>query len=194
MKSIRRSDRWMKLDLPLWLALVLMLAVGMAVIKSVDASTVAFADSQGTLRLRYPAGWLPTPGSDALLDVQNPISGGPLPARLTVTRQARAGQQTLTDVANEIVLSRGSARAMYRALSLESVKVGGKDARAIEYAFVADPHESVLAAQRLPVVVRGVEVVTVEGANIYTIDVRGPASGFARVRAVLDRIVRDAQL
>jgi hypothetical protein len=194
MMTTRHSDRWMTLDLPVWLALFVMFAVGMTVIRSVDAGTLAFADSQGTLRLRYPAGWLPTPGSDALLDVQNPISGGPLPARLTVTRQARAAQQTLTDAANEIVLARGNARAMYRVLSLEGVKIGGKDARAIEYAYVADPHEAVLTAQRLPAVVRGVEVVAVEGANIYTIDLRGPAAGYARLRSRLDRILREAQL
>lgn len=194
MKMIRRSDRWMRLDLPVFVALAVMLAIGMLVIGSVDARTVSFADPQGSLRLSYPAGWLPASDSDALLDVQNPLSGGALPARLTVTRQARVRDQVLTDAANEIVLARGNTRSLYRVLSLEATRVGGKDARAIEYAYVADPHEAVLAAQRLPVVMRGIEIVAVEGANIYTIDFRAPASGFAKLRPALDRILSESRL
>ncbi len=187
-------DRWVRLDLPVWIALVVMLGLGLLVIRQVDARAHAWADQQGTLRLSYPAGWLPVPGSKALLDLQNPLSGGPLPVRLTVSRSARAGERSLGEAVNDVVLARSQDRTLYRVLSLEAVRIGGKDARAIEYAHVADPHETVFAAQRLPVVVRGVEIIAVEGVAIYSIDFSAPVSTFARQRSVLDRIVRESRL
>lgn len=187
-------EQWVRLDLPVWIALVVMLGLGVLFIRQVEARADTWADEQGSLRLSHPAGWLPVPGSTALLDLQNPLSGGPLPVRLTVSRSARQGERSLAEVVNEVVLARSQDRALYRVLSLNAARIGDKEARAIEYAHVADPHEAVLTAQRLPVVVRGIEIVVVEGTAIYSIDFSAPVSTFARQRRALDRIMRESRL
>jgi hypothetical protein len=184
----------MRLDAPVWMALLLMLGFGLLVIRQVDAKVRPWTDQQGSLRLSYPGGWLPVPGSAAALDVQNPLSGGPVPARLTVSRTPRVQDRSLAEVVNDVVLARSQERTLYRVLSLTAVQLGGKEARAIEYACVVDPHETVFAAERLPAVLRGVEIVAVEGNQVYSIDFNAAASTFAGQRRMLDRLVRNARL
>jgi hypothetical protein len=64
---------------------------------------------------------------------------------------------------------------------------------AIEYAFVADPHQGALTAERLPVVMRGVETVVLIDGTVYHIDFRAAAGAFSRARPALDRILREIQ-
>jgi hypothetical protein len=83
---------------------------------------------------------------------------------------------------------------MYRVVAERAARVGGKDALVIEYAFVEDPHESVLAAARLPVVVRGLHVVVFADSVTYHIDLRSAAVIFEQERRQFDAILREIQL
>ncbi len=186
--------RWKQLDLPVWVAFAVMLALGWLVIGNVEARTISFADPQGSLRLRYPAGWLPVPGATSTLEVQDPLSGAAVPTRLIVVREPRVPDRTLGQVSTEAALARSQRLAMYRVLSEGSVRVGGRDALAVEYAFVEDPHESVLAAQRVPVVVRGLDVVVFADGVTYHVDLRAAAAIFEQERRAFERILREIQL
>jgi hypothetical protein len=186
--------RWKRLDMPLWVAAIVMLAVGWLVIRGVEARTVSFADPQGSLRIRYPEGWLPAPGSTAMLDVQDPLTGAAVPSRLIITREPKAADKTLDQVSTESVLARAQRLAMYRVLSERAARIGGKDALIVEYAFVEDPHQSVLAAARLPVVVRGLYAVVFADAVVYHIDLRAAATVFDEERRAFDAVLRDIQL
>lgn len=187
------QDRWTRLDLPVWAAAAVMVAVGWLVIAGVEARSITFADPQGPLRLRYPAGWLPVPGSTALLDVQDPLAGGAVPTRLIVVREPRAAGRPLAEVATEAALARSQRLAMYRVLSERATRVAGRDALIVEYAFVDDPHEAVLAAQRLPVVIRGIEALILAEGATYHIDLRATATVFERDRADFERVLREIQ-
>jgi len=187
------QDRWKRLDLPLWVAVAVMVAVGWLVIRSVEARTVSFADPQGSLRVRYPEGWLPVPGSTAALDVQDPLTGAAVPTRLIVVREPRVPDKSLGQVSTETALARSQQLAMYRVVAERAGRVGGKDALIIEYAFVEDPHESVLAAARLPVVVRGLQVVVFADGVTYHIDLRSAAVIFEQERRQFDAILREIQ-
>jgi hypothetical protein len=188
------QERWRRLDLPLWVAVLVMLVVGWTVIRSVEARTVTYLDPQGSLRIRYPQGWLPVPGSTALLDVQDPLTGAAVPSRLIVTREAKVADKTLGQVSTEAALSRAQRMAMYRVLAERAARIGGKDALIVEYAFVEDPHESVLAAARIPVVVRGLYAVVFADAVVYHIDLRAAATAFDKERRDFDAVLRDIQL
>ena len=188
------GSRWMRLDLPVWVAFAIMLGVGTALFGAVEARTTTQADPQGSLRVAYPAGWIATPGSSHLLEVQDPLSGAAVPTRLIVTRESISGGRTLSQIASETVLARTQQLAMYRVLAQRDLRVGGHDALAIDYAFVADPHETVLTAQRLPAVIRGTEVIVLAGGVAYTIDVRAVAAIFDRERSTIDRILRGIRL
>lgn len=183
-----------RLDLPVWIAAVVMLAAGWGLVRSADARTIGFADAQGSLRLQYPAGWSPVPGSAALLEVQDPLSGAPVATTLMVERAPRPADQTLDQIAREGVLERSQQLAMYRVLRQRAIRVGGRDAVAVDYAFVADPHQSVLAAERLPVVTRGTEVVVATDKAVYRIDIRAAAGVIGRAQVRFERILREVQL
>jgi hypothetical protein len=187
------NARWMRMDLPVWVALAALLALGWAIIASVNARTTSFTEVAGSLRLRYPAGWMAVPGSSDLLDVQNPLSGGPMPARLRVTRQDRGAGQSLPLATSETVLARSQQLAMYRVIAQRPLRVAGQEAVALDYAFVDDPHGAVLVAERVPVVVRGAEAVLLVDGVLYHIDVRVPTGSSAGARPLLDRILRSVR-
>jgi RsiW-degrading membrane proteinase PrsW (M82 family) len=176
-----------------WMALTAMLMVGWALAGAVEARTVSFADPQGGLRLRYPAGWFAVPGSTNLLDVQDPLSGAPVPTGLIVTREPRPADRTIDQIVRDGVLSQVERLAMYRVLRERSMRVAGQEAIAVEYAFVADPHDTALGAERVPVVMWGKEVVVPAGGVVYRVDVRAASHQAARARALLARVLRTVQ-
>jgi hypothetical protein len=181
-------------DLPVWIALVVLLGVGWSVKSSVESRTTVFADPHGSLRIAYPAWWVSAPGSPAILDVRDPLSGAVVPTGLTVTQEPRPAGQSLDQVTRSEVLARSQQLAMYRVLSVDAVKVGGQDARQIEYAFVADPQGVAFNTQRLPVVVRGLELIVPAGSGVYRIDFRAAGDVFDGARRVWAGIERGIRL
>lgn len=189
------TGRWRtKRDLPVWIALAVLLIAGWVLKNSVEGRTAAFADPAGSLRLAYPAGWLAVPGSTALLDVRDPLSGADVPTSLTVTREPRVQDQNPDQIARTGILARTKQLDMYRVLSADPIKVAGKDAIEIHYVFVADPHGAVLELQRIPVVVRGLELVVPADQAVYHIDLRADNAAFDAVRPDLRRILSGIQL
>ena len=195
MRVTLETGRWKtRRDLPVWVALAVLLIAGWELKSSVEDRRAAFADPTGTLRVQYPFAWLAVPGSTALLDVSDPRSGAGVATRLIVTKTPRPADQAAGDIANGEILRRAQQLNMYRALSAEPAKVAGKDAVAVSYAFVADPHEAALELQRIPVVVRGLEIVIPAGDIVYRIDFRADTAVFDAARPTLDRILRDVKL
>jgi hypothetical protein len=189
------TGRWKtRRDLPVWVALVVLLTVGWVLKSGVEGRTTAFADSGGSLRIRYPAGWLAVPGSTALLEVQDPFSRGGVPTSLIVTREPRPPERTPSEIATAGALAHNRQLDIYRVISAEPTRVAGKDAVAVRYAFVADPHKAVLDLQRIPVVVRGVELFVPVDGTVYRIDFRADTTEFDAARPVLDRMLREIQL
>lgn len=183
------TGRWRtRRDLPAWIALAVLLIAGWALKGSVEGRTEVFADPAGPLRVRYPAGWLAAPGSAALLDVRDPLSGGTVPTSLTITKEPRVQDQSLDRIARDGILLRAKQLDLYRVLSADPIKVAGKDAIEVFYAFVADPRGAVLELERIPVVVRGVELVVAAGPTVYRIDVRADNAAFGALRPTVDRL------
>ncbi|MDQ7858466.1 MAG: hypothetical protein QN174_03315 [Armatimonadota bacterium] len=176
-----------------WMTVAVMVGAGWALAGAVEARTVLFADPQGPLRLRYPAAWFAVPGSPNLLEVQDPLSGAAFPAGLIVTREPRPPDRTLDQIVRDGVLARVERLAMYRVLRERPVRVAGQESVAVEYAFVADPHHAVVAAERVPVVVWGKEVVVPAGGVVYRIDLRAVVHQEDRARMLLTRVLRTAQ-
>lgn len=189
------TGRWRtRRDLPVWIALAVLLIIGWILKGTVEGRSAVFADPSGSLRVRYPAGWLAVPGSTALLDVRDPLSGAAVPTSLTVTKEARVQGQNLDQIARTGILARTKQMDMYRVLSADPVKIAGKDAVEVQYVFVADPHGAVLELQRIPVVVRGLELVVAADQTVYRIDMRADNAVFDTVRRDLDRILNGIQL
>jgi hypothetical protein len=180
-----------RVDAQVWIALIVLVALGLALVRSVETRMTEFTDQQGGLRAAYPSSWIPVPGSSAVLDVQDPLSGTGVPARLIVARAPRVADQTVGQIATESALERGQRMAMYRVLAERPAKIGGRDALEVRYAFVADPHQLVLQAQRLPVVVQGLQLIIPAESVVYHVDLYAAAEIFDRVRPEFERIISD---
>ncbi len=189
------TGRWQtRRDLPVWVALAVLLTLGWGLKNSVEGRTALFTDPAGSLRIRYPVGWLAVPGSTALLEVRDPLSGAGVPTSLIVTREPRPADRVPDDIARARILARMRQLDMYRVLSAEPTKVAGKDAVAVSYVFVADPHEIALEMQRIPVVVRGLEFIVPAGSAVYHVDFQAAQAAFDAARPALERILRAIQL
>lgn len=184
---------WSRLDLRLWTALLVLLALGLAPVRAATGAVTAFTHPDG-LRLAYPAGWLAARRDGAVLAVQAPVSRGPVPTELRVTAAPRPRGQSPAAIAAADVVARSGALSLYRALAIEPTTVPGAEAVAVEYAFVTDPHAAVLAAERIPAVVRGVELVVVTSTRVFRVDLRTSAGSFEQVRPTFDRIRRSVRV
>jgi RsiW-degrading membrane proteinase PrsW (M82 family) len=184
---------WSRLDLRLWVALLVLLALGLAPVRAAVGAVTIFAHPDG-LRLTYPAGWLAARRDGAALAVQAPVSRGPVPTELRVTAAPRPRGQSPAAIAAADAVARSGAFPLYRALAIEPASVPGAEAVAVEYAFVTDPHAAVLAAERIPAVVRGVELVVVTSTRVFRVDLRTSAGGFEQVRPTFDRIRRSVRV
>jgi hypothetical protein len=129
-----------------------------------------------------------------LLEVQDPLSGAAVATTLLAHRGSRAANQTLDQVAREGTFDRSQQLPLYRVLRQRPTRVGGRDAVTVDYAYIADPHESVLTAERLPVVMRGIEVVVFADQTVYRIDLRAAAAASDRARVQFERILREVHL
>jgi hypothetical protein len=188
------SGRWRtRRDLPVLIALAVLLTAGWTLKGSVEGRMTTFTAPAGSLRIRYPAGWRAVPGSTALLEVQDPLSGGAVPASLIVTREARPAGQTLDQLGRAGSLRDLKQLDLYRVLSVAPITVAGKPAQAVTYAYVSDPHAGTLELQRIPVVVRGTQIVLPVGDAVYRIDFRADTSVFDSERPTLDRVIQDIQ-
>jgi hypothetical protein len=185
---------WKAHDFTVWIALIVLLALGLGVRAAAEGRDASFADAQGTLRLAYPARWLPIAGSGYLLAVEDPLSGALAPTGLTVSRDAAPKDQPLDQIGRADVLGRSRVFNLYRALSVDPATVAGRAAIAITYAYVADPQGGALASERVPVVVRGVEVLVATDAALYRIDFTAADAVFDGARPVFDKILRGVVL
>ncbi len=184
---------WTVLDLRVWAALAVLLALGLVLVRATTGAVATFAHPDG-LRLSYPAGWLPASPNGATLALQAPVSAGPLPTELRVTVAPRPPGGSAGAIAAAEVVARARTLPLYRALAIEPVRVPGAEAVAVEYAFVTDPHAAVLSAERIPAVARGVELVVVTSARVFRVDLRTGAETFERVRPTFDRIHRSVRV
>ena len=177
----------------MWAALAVFLALGLAPVRATTGAVAAFAHPEG-LRLSHPAGWLPASRDGAALALQAPVSGGALPTELRVTVAPRPPGGSAGSIAAADAVARARTLPLYRALAIEPATVPGADAVAVEYAFVADPHAAVLVAERILVVVRGVELVVVTATRVFRVDLRTGAETFERVRPTFERIRRSVRV
>jgi RsiW-degrading membrane proteinase PrsW (M82 family) len=191
------TNRGLHLDLAIWAVAVALFVAGRVSLDAVGARTTTFLDDTGRLRIPYPASWLPSAPSvrgQALLAIYDPQSGGAVLTALVITREPHDPARSASEVARDGALARSQRMPMYRMLSDRNLTVAGRDAVAIEYAYVEDPHATVLAARRLPVVMRGIEVVIPADGVVYRVDLRATEPVYARAHARFARMLAEARL
>jgi hypothetical protein len=188
-QAIRRRDRWAD-----WAVIVLVavaLFLGLALREAVRSRTVPFAFPEAPVSGRCPANWVRDTGDDPLLRARDPLGGE---FRTTIELRSRplaAGAEPAI-VLDALALERAGQVAAYRMLSTDQVLLSGQDATRRTFAYVhvdSDPY-----VDRLPVVVRGMDLALREGNRVVVVTLLADADRFDANYRYLRRFIQALEL
>lgn len=148
-----------------WLLVLVLLAVGLLVRTLVvnRATTV----TAGSATVSYPANWTALEKQDAteVLNVGESFDGGLFPARFSLWQMPvtdiSTNAQSLGDFALKWADQGTKDLLGYKVLSIDPLKVRGKDAVRVDYVYVAEP--ALATPNSIPVVARGSDVLVRQG-------------------------------
>jgi hypothetical protein len=188
-QAIRRRDRWAD-----WAVIVLVavaLVLGLALREAVRSRTVPFAFPEAPVSGRCPANWVRETGDDPLLRARDPLGGE---FRTTIELRSRplaAGAEPAI-VLDALALERAGQVAAYRMLGTDQVLLGGQNATRRTFTYVhvdSDPY-----VDRLPVVVRGVDLALREGDRVVVVTLLADADRFDANYRYLRRFIQALEL
>ncbi len=151
--KISRRDRWADGAVIALVAVALLL--GLWLRQSTLYRTEAFTLGDAGLTGRVFSGWVRRTGIDPLLSIRNPLSGS-FNTVLELRSRALADTTDSTLVLDALALERAPAVEAYKTLKTTPVMVHGKPAMQRTFTYVVVDHNPYV--ERLPVVVRGVDV------------------------------------
>ncbi|MBN2470736.1 MAG: hypothetical protein JXN59_08440 [Anaerolineae bacterium] len=171
---LNRTQRWAQL-----LAIVtLFVGVGTGLILKDQAlsSTVAFRDLAAGILARYPEKWLLDTGGDYVLRVRDPAAGRFL-TTLQVSVTSIGQDAEARNVLDTLTLQRAQTLAAFRTLrSVPFALPDGETATRFEYVYVATDANPFL--EPIPVVVRGVDIVSIKRGQAIIVTFRVEADRF----------------
>lgn len=174
-----------------WAVIILTLAAllaGWLFMVSVQSRTLPF--EAGGISAAVPAGWIQSePGGDVVVQVRQRASAGFQTEYTIAQKPLSAGG--LNEAVSLLTLQYGQDLMAYRVLSQQTVIVSGREAYELKYAYVeADPN---ISHADLPVVVRGVDYIFVNGDTAVIVTYRASESEYARGLAAFLRFIHSIQ-
>ncbi len=190
--SRTRRDRFA--DWAVLLLVLISLLLGLAVRAVVLAQSTQYAAATG-VTVRYPEGWLRKDVEGTVLHVRNPEAGG-FPTTFEVRSfPISAGGSptaTLTTVLTNVSLTRAQRATAYRVLEIaQGDDVRGMPTMQQTFGYVAENYDPF--AQRLPVVVEGLDVAIARGEQAVVFTLLAEEDAFERAQTGFWRFVRSAQ-
>jgi len=154
------------------------------------ATTHTSAAMIGNMHWRYPASWGLEAGDATAWSATE--LGSATHVSATVLRELDpAAPVSLDDLVAQRGFDQAGAHALYRVLSTERTKIGGRSAVALHYAYVRDDPKIGVGA--LPVVVEGVEYIISYQSRVYLLSIEAAAENLAQEQAAFDRIARSVR-
>jgi hypothetical protein len=194
-QAIRRRDRWAEWAVVALVAVALVL--GLALREAVRSRTVPFAFPEAPVSGRCPANWVRETGDDPLLRARDPLGGE---FRTTIELRSRplaAGAEPAI-VLDALALERAGQVAAYRMLGTDQVLLGGQNATrrtlATRRTFTCVHVDSDPYVDRLPVVVRGVDLALREGDRVVVVTLLADADRFDANYRYLRRFIQALEL
>lgn len=172
-QAIRRRDRWADGAVIALAAVALIL--GLVLRELTLFRTAPFTIGEAGISGRCPAAWMRETGDDPLLRVRD-VRGGEFDTALELRSRPLAAEAEPAMVLDALALERANQVAAYRSLSTDQVLIGGQTAtrRSFTYAYVdRSPY-----LDRLPVVVRGVDLALRDGGRVIVVTFLAGADDF----------------
>ena len=195
--SVRSRSWFWSGEEPVWIVVVtavVALILGWALMTLVTTQTSGM--SLDDLSLRYPADWM----RDDKMAVEEGYSLYALGLSASQPRLAVGVLVELDPAApvslDELVAQRGFSQAaikeMYRVLSSEQAKVGGKAGVAITYGYVKDSNNSPHLSS-LPVVIEGVDYLVPHKGKVYMISLEVAAEDLQAQQKIFGRTLKSVR-
>ena len=164
-----RNDR---LSAILVVALVIaLLALGLALRGRALVRARTYIDRETGIEVRYPADWLLDTSGDYVMRVRNP-SARPFKTEYSIRIAPASGQTSVRNVLDALTLQRSNTLSAYRVLSVNEEE----ETTRMTFAYVeADPNPFV---QQLSIVVRGMDVVILDGNRAIVVTFAAEAERF----------------
>ncbi len=179
-----------------WLTVLICLLIGWVITTTVTGQTDTAPIANGTIR--YPANWVKTKEDGAIFAATD-LSDGSYGARISVRQANKAdlvgpqGQDNLDNAASGWTLLRSQDLEGYRVLKIDQVKLQGRDAVAIEYAYLTDSPEG-QAAGVMPALMHAIDTVIASGDQYTILSVAVDQSGDDTLADLNARIQAGSQL
>jgi hypothetical protein len=179
-----------------WALVIVLLAVGLFARTIVLNRWSDFG--QDNLSVSYPASWtrLASQAEHEVLGVREPFDAGMFPARFTLLQMPVTDISTSAQTPGDFALKWADRNAKdllgYKVLSIEEVKVRGKDAVRVDYVYVteaemATPNSVPIVAEGADVLIRRDDVMTVASFS-------AAADAFGDLEGVWNRILGSLEL
>lgn len=138
----------------------LMILLGIFQKNSSSAQVWQFSSREAGIEAYYPAGWLSSETNDYVVLLHDP-QAIPYKTQYSISVIPYGPQSTIRNVLDSITIQRAYELSAYRVLNIEEISVGGLSMTQMDFTFVdADPNPFI---QRVPVVVQGRDIVTIDG-------------------------------
>jgi len=174
-KTTPRRDRWA--DWAVILVVVAALGLGLLLRENALYSYSSFAVGDGDISGCVPANWLREYGDDPLLQARDPRSGA-FNTKLVLRTRPLAPEMEPTLALQSLAMERADAVNAFRTLETDQVAVGGRTAIQRTFTYVqTDPNPYL---DRLPVVVKGVDVVLGDGGRVILVTYLASVDTFDR--------------
>jgi hypothetical protein len=162
-----------------WLTVLISLLIGWVIMSTVIGRVETVANVAGG-SLTIPASWIKTKEEGAAFAATD-FDAGSYGSRVAVRQVPKAdlitamGPDTLDTAAANWSVVRGQNLEGYRILRIEPVKLQGRDAVAIEYAYLTDPPEGTAGA--MPGLMHAIDTVVASGDQFAILTVAVDQSG-----------------
>jgi hypothetical protein len=176
--------------------LIVALLLGWGVKALAEGQRTTFTDAETGLSVRYPKDWMLKSGANLVFQAVDPASGDfkttyqirayPIDATASVT-------PTLSVVLNNASLAQAQQRTAYRLFEIvEGDELDGQLTMEATYVFVVEGSDRFV--QRMPVVVRGLDIAVARGDTAYVFTLLAADPAFEDAEKAFRRFVGAAEL
>jgi len=171
-----------------WIVVAVVLALGLFLMLFITNQTSAANAGQTTLS--YPSTWVATSEKGAAFAVADLKGGGTFGDRVAVFQLAKTdllpGQGGLTEAAGNWSFREQGSRVGYRSLSVQTNKVGDKDAVTVESGYLMD---SPYGATTMPALMHAYDTVVQSGNNFYVLHYATASQDNDHAKSTDDKLV-----
>lgn len=182
--DLTKNDRFSAVLVVIVFAIAL--ALGLLIQRQSIGETWAYINQEAGIESAYPAGWLTDEEGSYVVRIRDP-KARPYKTQYQITVVPAGGQTSVRNVLDNLTLQRSVSLPAYRVLSVEERNTGTESVTQMEFVFVeTDPNPFI---ERLPVVVRGLDRVVLDGNRAVIVTYMAEEAGFSENLLAFERFV-----